>query len=510
MVRHRFHKFSTTFKLVLIFSLAVLPLVLFLVWGARSALDQAKEEQLRLADEQSRAAARAIEDLTARNILALRIAASGALNRQEGDYCATAANSLRLTTGIGQSFSIRDENGKVLCRTSDFKLRRDSLRVVSGVLRLWVEPETQSLYFRAGFPGGMVTGALPRQELAAAAVNVAEELQKVAVTDGRSLLSVIDRPPGAAATQPFHDTVAIAGNHLRVRTTGSVPIITVQEQLLIMLPLALWLVAVLLIWALVHWLLIRPLRGLQRSIAAYRPGEEPMVLPERLGPAAEIQDVGMAFANAAQRVDESEAELIRALEGQRRLVREVHHRVKNNLQVVASLLSIHGRNAATRDSQSAYAAIGRRVDALSVVHRNHFAEGEENRGIALRPMLTELAAGLRASAPDDARRFAIALDSDDLRTTQDAAVAAAFLVTEVVEYSMMRAADQPLEIVLSRISELTGRLSLSSAVLVPERDDDPEQKQFERIVGGLARQLRSPLERILGRYSVEIPVFPDS
>ena len=71
-----------------------------------------------------------------------------------------------------------------------------------------------------------------------------------------------------------------------------------------------------------------------------------------------------------------------ALEGQRRLVREVHHRVKNNLQVVASLLNIHGRSAETAEARGAYAGISRRVGALSIVHRNHFAEMEENRGIA--------------------------------------------------------------------------------------------------------------------------------
>ena len=32
----------------------------------------------------------------------------------------------------------------------------------------------------------------------------------------------------------------------------------------------------------------------------------------------------------------------------------------------------------------------------------------------------------------------------------------------------------------------------------------------ERIIGGLAKQLRSNLERKLGRYSVDLPVFPDS
>ena len=47
-------------------------------------------------------------------------------------------------------------------------------------------------------------------------------------------------------------------------------------------------------------------------------------------------------------------------------------------------------------------------------------------------------------------------------------------------------------------------------MLVPEGDDgDVAKKQFERIVEGLARQLRSPLDRKLGRYAVDLPVFPE-
>jgi len=43
---------------------------------------------------------------------------------------------------------------------------------------------------------------------------------------------------------------------------------------------------------------------------------------------------------------------------------------------------------------------------------------------------------------------------------------------------------------------------------VPEDADEREKVQFERIVSGLAKQLRSTLERKLGRYSVDLPVFP--
>ena len=43
---------------------------------------------------------------------------------------------------------------------------------------------------------------------------------------------------------------------------------------------------------------------------------------------------------------------------------------------------------------------------------------------------------------------------------------------------------------------------------MPEEDGEREKVQFERIIAGLAKQLRSTLDRKLGRYSVDLPVFP--
>ena len=181
------------------------------------------------------------------------------------------------------------------------------------------------------------------------------------------------------------------------------------------------------------------------------------------------RDLSMAFERAVERIEGAEREALDALDGQRRLVREVHHRVKNNLQVVASLLSIHGRSAAKPEAKAAYSAIGRRVDALSVVHRHHYAELEENRGIALRPLLTELAADLRSSAPVEARGMRIDLELDAPSTTQDVAVAAAFLITEIVEFAMLRHPDDAVEISLRREDELTATLAISSVGAGPGR-----------------------------------------
>ena len=152
------------------------------------------------------------------------------------------------------------------------------------------------------------------------------------------------------------------------------------DRLLLLLPLLMWVLAALVTWLLVNRLLIRPLKRLERAVIDYQPGRGTLELPRKLGPATEIQELRDAFGRAIAESKNRIAKWARALEGQRRLVREVHHRVKNNLQVVASLLNIHGRSAETRDARDAYAGISRRVGALSIVHRNHFAEMEENRG----------------------------------------------------------------------------------------------------------------------------------
>ena len=506
----RFRQFDglpTGTKLLLILSAALLPLGLALAWAARDSIADANRANRTAAEEQGRAVARAIESLIARNALALSVAANGAFRDRAGDPCTATAQTLALTPAISSRFTIRDEQARMICVSGGFEPRRDDLIVAPGDIRLWVSPLDQSVDFRVGVVGGMATGDLTVDALRAAAREIGKDIDELAISDGSSQLRVIESRRVRPEVQPIRRVHAVGRNQLRVHTAIAVQRTTIFDQVAMLLPLLMWVVAALLSWWLVRRLLIRPLDRLKRAVIAYRPGEESLELPDRLGPTAEIRELGLAFERAVDRIEQSERQMGEALSGQRRLVREVHHRVKNNLQVVASLLNIHGRSATTPEARAAYAAIGRRVDALSVVHRNHFADVEESRGIALRPLLVELAATLRASSPDEARATSVQMDVDDLYTTQDAAVATAFFVTEVVEFAMLEQPGEAIEIELRRTSELAARLTISSDALMTT-DGDNERAQFSRVIGGLARQLRSPLDEKIGRLSVDIPVFP--
>jgi len=505
----QFDDWPTGTKLLLILSAALLPLGLALAWAARVSIDEANVANRAAAEEQGRTAARAIESLIARNALALRIASNGAFRQNPNDPCSEAARSLALTPAIANRFVVRGPDASVICTHGDIRPQLNDTLVAPGDIRLWVSPPLR-VDFRMGVIGGMATGELGVEELRAEVKEAADHLYQVTVSDGMSTLTIIDEPrPEQRNRQFLGRSFEIGGGQLRVYTITQVRRTTVFDQLAMLLPLLMWVFAALLSWWLVKRLLIRPLDRLKRAVIAYQPGSERLQLPEQLGPTAEIRELGSAFERAVDRIEQSERQMAEALEGQRRLVREVHHRVKNNLQVVASLLNIHGRSATTPEARAAYAAIGRRVDALSVVHRNHFAEVEESRGIALRPLLVELAATLRASGPDQVRATPIQLDVDPLHTTQDAAVATAFFVTEVVEFAMLGKPGEAVEIELRRVSELAARLTISSNALMADGEEDAERTQFGRIIGGLARQLRSPLDEKIGRFSVDIPVFPE-
>ena len=503
----RYASLPTSAKLLLILTAALLPIGIALTWLGESGIREANDALRGRSEDQARATASAIESLVARNALALRVAAAGALRGNGSDPCASAAQSLTTAPAISNRFSLRDVDGKLICTAGGFEPKDSAPLVAPGDIRTWVDPNLTDLDIRVGVVGGFATTSLTKEEIRTAALTVGSDARAVTLSDGKNAISVIE--PDANGMDPLtYLSLPIANGSVATRIGFPVSRLTTLDRVVLLLPVLMWVFAALLSWLLVSRLLIRPLKRLKQAVTNYQPGEGPLDLPRRLGPATEIQGLRDAFGRAVARVEDSERDMADALDGQRRLVREVHHRVKNNLQVVASLLNIHGRSAETVDARAAYAGIGRRVGALSIVHRNHFAEMEENRGIALRPLLSELAAELRAGAPEPARRLAVDLELETVNTTQDVAVAVSFLVTEIVEFAMLNRPEDSVEISLRRTSALTARLTLSSPVLVPDETEEREKAQFERIVAGLAKQLRSTLDRKLGRYSVDLPVFP--
>src|SRR5690242_2392294 len=109
----------TAAKLLLILTAVLLPIGLVLTWFAGESIRSANNALIGRVQDQDRLAAKNIESLLARNALALRIAANGALAGGQDGACDRARRSLAIAPAISQRFELEAADGKPLCSGAD-------------------------------------------------------------------------------------------------------------------------------------------------------------------------------------------------------------------------------------------------------------------------------------------------------------------------------------------------------------------------------------------------------
>jgi len=502
---------GTGAKAFLILSAALLPLALIAMFAAlqsgRTGENSARAQLRVAAAESSRRLAIEMAGDTNAMRSTLAILARDPVNAPS---CARLSGVFAPQYAAGTRFAVYDARGTLVCGTAidtaGLNVPRGSMQAaivrnrglligIGGVRR-----ENAFVLFPAAFleeisrPTGFTTDHGARLTL-----------------DGQSLtLRQLDA--GGPLDRRQRVTTPIGVDDLALEVTVPSSPFTSAVLVAMLLPLLMWAAAALITWFVVDRLLIRPLRGLRASVAAYVPGE-PMVLPTDQSDvaAAEIRELGETFRSITQTVMEHEAGLAEGLVRQTKLTREVHHRVKNNLQVIASLINFHSRGATSSEVAAAYASIQRRVDALAVVHRNHFAEMEVSRGLALRSMIGELAANIRATAPEGSSHLGITLEITPFLVSQDTAVAVAFLITELVELAM-GASSNAQHRISAREDQVEGRglvRVVSSAFVASPTLESLLTHRYGRVIEGLSRQLRSKLHHdpMTGAYEISVAVL---
>lgn len=160
-----------------------------------------------------------------------------------------------------------------------------------------------------------------------------------------------------------------------------------------------------------------------------------------------------ALPSAAQlerRVAERTAELTDALAQRDLLLREVYHRVKNNLQMVDGLLVMQSRQTSNPESRQAIQGLRDRVYALGLVH-HQLMGSQDLKTFDIAPFLEELSTNLvQGGASQD---VALSIKAIPLDVGLDFAIPLGLLVTELVTNSLKHAfSDGPgqIEVELTR------------------------------------------------------------
>lgn len=122
-------------------------------------------------------------------------------------------------------------------------------------------------------------------------------------------------------------------------------------------------------------------------------------------------------------MSEAEIETLReALAAQAELQREADHRVKNTLQLISSLVLLHGRRAQDEAVKRALRAVQSRVTAVSVAHR-HVVRTASVEQVELAALVRELAGDLASAAGREGIEIALSLEPVTISARQAAPLA---------------------------------------------------------------------------------------
>ena len=502
-----FARRSTSEKMIAILSLALMPLgiiaLLASLQSTRTA-DAQRRSELRIAATE---ATRKLSTELASDIFALKQAGRDMdTNLANPAPCVRVQALLDARGSAGVPFALFGPDAAPICASGRLAISRP---VLSGPDDVAVASADNALDVLVRSPGGNIAVARYSPEMLASFARPSgygSPYQLSVDIDGHPLV-IEDREAKTLLSRTESVSLPVGLANMSVTMTTSRAPFGATEALLTFLPLLMWASAAIVAFYVVERLLIRPLKSLRSAVASYRPGaaDPPAVAAT---PAIEIQELWSSFTTFADDLAEREQQLESALADQVRLTREVHHRVKNNLQVIASLISLHARDTKLTDAQGAYASIQRRVDALAIVHRNHFAELEQNRGIDLRTLLSELAGNFRANASNVGSPLTVSLSADVLSVDQDIAMPLAFLFTELAEVAMNRDPSQPLVVSARQATPTTARVEMASPAFAGK---SLPEGPAARIIEGLARQLRSTLHHNVehGAYAVEFAISTD-
>jgi two-component sensor histidine kinase len=190
----------------------------------------------------------------------------------------------------------------------------------------------------------------------------------------------------------------------------------------------------------------------------------------------------------------AEAALQEALAAQQAIAREAEHRIKNSLQLVASLLRLQSTHMVEPAGRAAVEAATARVLAVAEAHRA-LQRSPDLRRVGLADLLHELAAGaavqhpgtdLRTEAPE-----ALTLDAER-------AIPLALVLAELVEGAVRRAAGASVP-APSEPMRLSARrdggsvlLALTDAGAAAEEGEAPGLS--DKVVRALTRQIGAVLE----------------
>jgi len=195
----------------------------------------------------------------------------------------------------------------------------------------------------------------------------------------------------------------------------------------------------------------------------------------------------------------AEALIRTALEEKKTLLEEIHHRVKNNLQVICSLLELQGAYAKNQEDVTMFQECQNRVRTMAMVHERLY-RSQNLASINFGEHVRDLANMLASTYSQAAVQVQVFAEVESVPLQLETAIPAGLIVNELVSNALKHAFPDGRRgtLKVSLHSPAPGQLLLSVADdgvgIPPGFDWDQARSLGLRMVRDLARQIRGTLE----------------
>jgi two-component system, sensor histidine kinase PdtaS len=316
-----------------------------------------------------------------------------------------------------------------------------------------------------------------------------------------------------AGTRMYYAAVPLAGaglTALAARPRGQLWTVFGEGAYLwtLALPLLMWGISLSVAVLSTNRLATGPLKQLMKMTRAMSHGVRDLSGIRLQNAPTELQSLSDRFIEMSQRVNRYESSLEEALDEKTVLLKEVHHRVRNNLQLLVSVLNMEERAAGSEEVKLAMARFRQRVLGLSAAHEHLYEVELMARRLSGRLVADVVAGALTASGLD---QRSATVEIEDIPLDQRNAVPLALFTGEAVAEALAfceAAGGSPLvSVTLTADPGGGARLVVSSEVEMENAAaPEPDDELGPRLMRALAAQLGGRYQRRLtaASYTVEL------
>lgn len=197
------------------------------------------------------------------------------------------------------------------------------------------------------------------------------------------------------------------------------------------LPVIMWLASLIVAFWSLNLLAVRHIKKLGRQMRHFAYTRR--VPRTTLGSSVphELVEIEKAFARMADSIVRDEAALEDSLRDKNILLKEVHHRVKNNLQLISSMMNMQIRRAQSEDARQVLKRLQDRILSLATVHKNLYQNDALDR-VDAGKLIEEIIGQLLSMGLSQSRGVEVSQHFDSFEMDADDAAPLTLLASEAV------------------------------------------------------------------------------